>query len=138
MEAYHAADTYISKLLSKGYKVAICEQVEDPAQAKGIVKREVVRVVTPGTLTDSSMLDEKKNNFLMSIYKEGYCFGIAVVDLSTGEFASTKIIRGNTSDKLLDEIAKYSPTEIIANTKLFDDEQLLKSIKTDFLPIFHL
>jgi DNA mismatch repair protein MutS len=129
---YHAADTYISKLLSKGYKVAICEQVEDPAQAKGIVKREVVRVVTPGTLTDSSMLDEKKNNFLMSIYKEGYCFGIAVVDLSTGEFASTKIIRGNTSDKLLDEIAKYSPTEIIANTKLFDDEQLLKSIKNRF------
>ncbi|HHW30515.1 MAG TPA: DNA mismatch repair protein MutS [Clostridiaceae bacterium] len=129
---YHAAETYIAKLLSKGYKVAICEQTEDPALAKGIVKREVIRVITPGTLTESSMLDEKKNNFLMSIFKEGYCFGIAVVDLSTGEFVTTKITRGNTTSKLLDEIAKYSPSEIIANSALLEDNEQVKSIRNRF------
>ena len=83
---FHSSDSYISKLISKGYKVAICEQVEDSALAKGLVKRDVVRVITPGTVTDSSMLDEKKNNYLMSIYKNKNFFGIACVDLSTGDF----------------------------------------------------
>lgn len=129
---HHAADAYISKLLTKGYKVAICEQVEDASQAKGIVRREVIRVITPGTLIDSSMLDEKKNNYLMSIYKEGPCFGIAIVDLSTGEFSTTTIIRGNTYNKLLDEIAKYSPSEIIVNVSIIEDKHLIKSIKDRF------
>lgn len=121
---FHAADTYISRLIAKGFKVAVCEQVEDPALAKGIVKREVIRVITPGTVTDASMLDEKKNNYLMSIFKTGYCYGLAVVDISTGDFSSTGITWGNTAGKLADEIAKYSPSEIIGNGEFTSDKQL--------------
>ena len=83
---YHAADTYIAKLIEKGYKVAICEQLEDPKFAKGIVKRDVIKVVTPGTVVESSLLEDKKNNYIMSIYKEGIYFGLAVCDISTGDF----------------------------------------------------
>ncbi|HHW47439.1 MAG TPA: DNA mismatch repair protein MutS [Clostridiaceae bacterium] len=129
---FHAADSYISRLINKGYKVAICEQVEDPALAKGIVKREVIRVVTPGTVFDSSMLDERKNNYLMSVYKYGCFFGISIVDVSTGEFSSTNISWGNTVNKLLDEIAKYSPSEIIANSSFFDDTGLVENIRKRF------
>lgn len=129
---FHSADTYISKLINKGFKVAICEQVEDPALAKGIVKRDVIRIVTPGTITDSSMLDDKKNNYLMSIFKQGSFFGIAVVDITTGEFASTFITVGNTINKLMDEIAKYSPSEIIVNSTFFNDIQLSSNVKKRF------
>ena len=99
---HHSVQNYILKLIEKGYKVAICEQVEDAQLAKGIVKRDVVRIITPGTLIDSSMLDEKKNNYLMAIYKENYCYGIAVVDVSTGEFCATSIYFGNTKNKVID------------------------------------
>ena len=85
---YHAAETYIARLIEKGYKVAICEQLEDPKQAKGIVKRDVIRVVTPGTVMESNLLEEKKNNYIMSIYKKGIYFGIAVCDVTTGTFLS--------------------------------------------------
>jgi DNA mismatch repair protein MutS len=129
---FHSADSYILKLISKGFKVAICEQVEDPALAKGLVKRDVIRVVTPGTLTDSSMLDARKNNYLMSIYKSKFFFGIAVVDLSTGEFSCTRINFGNTINKLMDEIAKFSPSEIIVNNEFFNDSSLLDNIKKRF------
>ena len=129
---FHSADSYISKLVNKGYKVAICEQVEDPAQAKGIVKRDVVRVVTPGTVTESSMLEEKKNNYLMSIYKLKSYFGLAVTDLSTGEFLATSITLGNTIGKLFDELAKFSPSEIIVNGEFEKDTNLAKSIKDRF------
>ena len=78
---YHAAETYVARLISKGYKVAICEQLEDPKTAKGIVKRDVIRVVTPGTVTESNLLEEKRNNFIMSIFKKGIFFGIAVCDI---------------------------------------------------------
>ncbi len=122
---YHSADSYISRLINKGYKVAICEQVEDPALAKGIVKRDVVRVITPGTVTDSSMLDEKKNNYLLSVYRLGFLFGIAAVDITTGEFYATRITWGNTESKLIDEIARYSPSEIIANAEFSNDEELV-------------
>lgn len=115
---FHSADSYIAKLISKGYKVAICEQIEDPALAKGLVKRDVIRIVTPGTVTDSAMLDEKKNNYLMSIYKNKNYYGIACVDLTTGEFLSTHITFGNTFNKLMDEIAKFSPSEIVVNGEL--------------------
>ena len=87
---FHAAENYISKLIEKGYKVAICEQLEDPKEAKGIVKRDVIRVVTPGTVIETNMLDEKKNNYIMSIYKTGIYFGLAVCDVSTGEFLATR------------------------------------------------
>ena len=118
---FHSVEPYISKLINKGYKVAICEQMEDPSLAKGIVKREVIRVVTPGTITELSMLDEKKNNFLFSIYKNKVFFGVAAVDITTGDFLTTRIILGNTFVKLTDEIAKYSPSEIVVNAEMYND-----------------
>jgi len=129
---FHSADSYIAKLISKGYKVAICEQIEDPALAKGLVKRDVIRIVTPGTVTDSAMLDEKKNNYLMSIYKNKNYYGIACVDLTTGEFLSTHITFGNTFNKLMDEIAKFSPSEIVVNGEFFHDENIKKTLKQRF------
>ena len=120
---YHAIDSYIARLVQRGYKVAICEQMEDPALAKGIVKREVIRVVTPGTVTDMAMLDEKKNNYLVSIYAKKHMYGFAAVDVSTGYFATTRITWGNTLGKLLDEIAKYAPAEIITNRAFFDSKE---------------
>jgi len=129
---FHAADSYIPRLLNKGYKVAICEQVEDPALAKGIVKRDVIRVITPGTITDSSMLDERKNNYLMSVYKQSHSYGLAIVDISTGDFSTTRITWGNTLNKLIDEIAKFSPSEIIANSELYRDSSLIGTLRKRF------
>ena len=127
----HSSNGYVAKLVNKGYKVAICEQVEDPATAKGIVKREVVKVVTPGTVTDTEMLDDKKNNYLMAIKREGISFGISYVDISTGEFYSTLISEGNTKSKLIDEIAKINPAELIL-TKEQADEEVFVEIKKIF------
>lgn len=129
---FHSVNPYISKLIDKGYKVAICEQVEDPALAKGIVKREVIRVVTPGTVTELSMLDEKKNNFLLSIYKNKDFYGLAAVDVTTGEFFTTRVIWGNTFVKLMDEIARYSPSEIVVNTELYNDTSSINEIVSRF------
>ncbi len=109
---YHAVEGYLAKLVSKGYKVAICEQVEDPKLAKGIVKREVIRVVTPGTNLNVQTLDEGRNNFLMSIaYFQGKT-GISIADVTTGDYFLTEV---DDNKKLLDEINKYSPSEIICN-----------------------
>ncbi|KNY25762.1 DNA mismatch repair protein MutS domain protein [Pseudobacteroides cellulosolvens ATCC 35603 = DSM 2933] len=129
---FHSAEGYIARLVNKGYKVAICEQVEDPSVAKGIVKRDVVRVVTPGTVIDSSMLDERKNNYLMSIYKSNNYFGIAAVDITTGEFSATSVSWGNTIQKTIDEIAKFSPSEIITNRELCEDSSIVSNIKNRF------
>lgn len=107
---FHSAEGYITRLVSKGYKVAICEQVEDPKLAKGLVKREVIRVVTPGTNCSPEALDESKNNYLMGIVSTGNEFGISVVDVSTGEYLLTEV---DTPGKLLDEINKFMPSEII-------------------------
>ncbi len=115
---WHSVHNYIAKLINKGYKVAICEQMEDPAQAKGIVKREVTRIITPGTVTDPSMLEEKKNNYLMAVYCLQTYFGIATVDVTTGEFYATQISFGNTTKKLVDEIFRYQPSEILVNAHL--------------------
>jgi DNA mismatch repair protein MutS len=129
---YHSVDPYISKLVNKGYKVAICEQVEDPATTKGIVKREVKRVITPGTVTEASMLNEKKNNYLFTIYNSKYFFGLAQADISTGELSTTQILWGNTINKLMDEIAKFSPSEILINSSLSSDDTVIKNIKKRF------
>ena len=97
---HHSVNGYIAKLIGKGYKVAICEQMEDPATAKGIVKRDVTRVITPGTVIESNMLDDKKNNYLASIYRVGIYYGFAYSDVSTGEFSVTEItsnITGSSS-----------------------------------------
>ena len=109
---YHAADTYISRLVKKGYKVAIAEQLEDPKLAKGLVKRDIVKIVTPGTITSEFGLDETTNNYLMCIAYIGESFGICAVDVSTGELHLTQL---NDSKMVLDEINKYSPAELICN-----------------------
>ena len=109
---FHAAETYINRLVSNGHKVAICEQMEDPKQAKGIVKREVIKVVTPGTNLNSQALDETKNNYLMSIVYLGDVLGVAIADYSTGDFFVTEI---ETGAELIDEINKFVPSEIILN-----------------------
>ena len=129
---YHAAETYISRLISKGYKVAICEQLEDPKQAKGIVKRDVIRVVTPGTVIEANLLEDKKNNYIMSIYKNGIYFGVTVCDITTGDFRTTEIKETNNFAALLDEISKYSPAEIVVNTMLYDCKEEIDKIKERF------
>lgn len=129
---FHAADTYISRLIEKGYKVAICEQLEDPKQAKGIVKRGVIRVVTPGTVMESNLLDEKRNNYIMSIYKAGTFFGISVCDVSTGDFRTTEITDTNNFPKLLDEISRYNPAEIVVNSFMYDSLEEINKIKERF------
>src|SRR5881397_1644536 len=101
---HHAIDTYIARLVKKGFRVAICDQVEDPKKAKGLVKREVVRVVSPGTLTDSTYLDARQPSFLMSIVKTADRFGAAVVDLSTGEFTTAEYRGQDALQALADEI----------------------------------
>ncbi len=111
---HHSALTYISKLIQKGHKVAICEQVEDPSLAKGIVKREVVRVITPGTIIEQSLLDEKNNNYILSMYCEEGVYGIAYADISTGEFRTT-CIRDDKTQNVIDELVKIDPKEIIVN-----------------------
>lgn len=108
---FHSANAYISKLVESGYKVAIGEQMEDPATTKGLVKRDVIRVVTPGTVLEGSLLENKKNNYLMSLYKENENIGLTYVDISTGEVNATYL----KEDKLIEEIAKVHPTEIILN-----------------------
>lgn len=113
---YHALDNYLYRLVQKGYKVAIAEQMEDPKQAKGLVKREVIRVVTPGTITSAQALDETKNNYLMGIVYIDERFGIAVSDISTGDFLVTEVA---SERELADEINKFCPSEIICNDAFF-------------------
>ena len=132
---FHAVDIYVSRLVNKGYKVAICEQLEDPKQAKGIVKRDVIRVITPGTVIESNMLEEKKNNYIMSIIKKGIFFGLAVCDVSTGEFYATQIMGSNNFEKLLDEIARYTPSELVINQLMGDSTEEINKIK-DRLPVY--
>ena len=129
---HHAAEIYISKLIAKGYKVAICEQLEDPKTAKGIVKRGVIRVVTPGTVIESNMLEEKKNNYIMSIVKKGIYYGIAVCDVTTGDFYSTEIKENNNFPLVLDEIARYSPAELVVNSMMYDSKEEIGKIKERF------
>ncbi len=129
---FHAAENYIARLISKGYKVAICEQMEDPKETKGMVKREVVRVVTPGTVIESNLLEEKKNNYIMSIYKAGIYFGIGICDVSTGDFFATQIKENNNFSKLLDEISRYSPSEVIVNRMMFESKSEINKIKDRF------
>ena len=113
---YHAVDVYLNKLVAKGYKVAICEQAEDPKQAKGIVKREVIRIVTPGTNLSQQALDEGRNNYLMCLVYDNNQFGLAITDISTGDFYTTEVA---TLKELYDEIHRFSPSEIICNDSFY-------------------
>lgn len=123
---YHAVEGYLNKLVSKGYKVAICEQVEDPKQAKGIVKREVVRIVTPGTNLDTQALDETKNNYIMCIVYIADRYGLSIADVSTGDYFVTEL---EESAKLLDEIYRFMPSEIICNESYYMSGMDLDDLK---------
>ena len=123
---FHACDLYLNKLIEKGYKVAICEQVEDPKTAKGIVKREVVRVATPGTNLATQTLDETKNNYLMAIVSEKNQFGISLVDITTGDFYTTEL---TSLSKLYDEVNKFSPAEIICDENTLEAAHSFSIIK---------
>ncbi|WP_442920068.1 DNA mismatch repair protein MutS [Mediterraneibacter sp. NSJ-151] len=123
---YHAVDGHLTKLVSKGYKVAICEQVEDPKQAKGIVKREVVRIVTPGTILDAAAIDESKNNYIMCIVYIADRYGLSVADVTTGDYFVTELPDGQ---KLKDEIFKFMPSEIICNESFYMSGMDLEDMK---------
>ena len=122
---HHAAAAYVPRLVNKGYKVAICEQLEDPKEAKGIVKRGVVKIITPGTFVDSNSTLENNNTYLMAIYENDEKIGIAISDISTGEFKTTSF--NNIKISLLDEISKVSPKEILVDENL--SESLIDDIK---------
>ncbi len=133
---YHAADSYLGRLVQKGYKVAIAEQMEDPKQAKGLVKREVIRVVTPGTITSSQALDESRNNYLMGIVCLGEKLGVSVADITTGEFLVTEV---ESERCLVDEINKFSPSEVVCNDAFamcsMDLEQIRDRYQFAFYPL---
>ena len=127
---FHSADSYITKLVSKGYKVAICEQTEDPKMAKGIVKREVVKIITPGTVVDVEALDAKSNNYLMSILKIENKLGIAYIDITTGEFKVTEVEKDDDFVKLFNEINKIEPKEVLVTEDFYGE---IKEKLNDFL-----
>ena len=137
---HHVADSYISKLVDRGYKVAIADQLEDPAQAKGIVKRDVVKIITPGTITDSNILDEKSNNFLVSIYFDNFGVGISYVDNSTGEMYTSEFLSDeeNSYRFILDELGKTRPSEIICNNKMILNKKYIKTIKNKINPYINI
>ena len=127
---FHSADSYITKLVSKGYKVAICEQTEDPKMAKGIVKREVVKIITPGTVVNVEALDAKSNNYLMSILKIENKLGIAYIDITTGEFKVTEVEKDDDFVKLFNEVNKIEPKEVLVTEDFYGE---IKEKLDDFL-----
>lgn len=134
---YHSVDSYISRLIEKGYKVAVCEQLTDPALAKGLVERDVVRVFTPGTVIEESMLNERKNNYIAALFLCANTLGLAYCDVSTGEFTVAEFSSEKWVGELTDELARIEPTEIIANDALFLQETLVKRLQsTSFLECY--
>lgn len=125
---YHSCESYIARLIAKGYKVAICEQTEDPALAKGLVKREIVRIITPGTVTEQSMLDEVKNNFIASAYADRHGMGVCFADVSTGELFATES-REDISARMQNELGKFAPAELVLCPSLLDDQNLKRFLK---------
>ncbi|MEA4966447.1 MAG: DNA mismatch repair protein MutS [Oscillospiraceae bacterium] len=126
---FHAAESYIARLVAKGYKVAICEQMEDPALAKGLVKRDIVRIVTPGTVTESSMLEEGKNNYFACIYGEGDSCGLSFCDVSTGAFYATCLQGDDLSAKVLSELGRFSPSEVVRGGMAAEDAALTEALQ---------
>ncbi len=119
---FHSCEGYIARLVSRGYKVAICEQTEDPTTAKGLVKRDVIRVVTPGTVLESSMLDEGKNNYLCAVFGQGETVGLCFADVSTGDVRVTELSGEDVNGRLCSEMGRFSPSEILCNTALAKNE----------------
>ena len=123
---YHAADTYISRLVSKGHKVVICEQMEDPATAKGLVKRDITRIITPGTVTDNVMLDDRQNNYLCAICINNSEAGISFADASTGDVYATEVKGSFLYERIITEVEAYSPREVLINVPLSECPTSLK------------
>lgn len=126
---FHSADSYIARLVAKGYKVAICEQTEDPALAKGLVKRDVIRIHTPGTVIESTMLDESKNNFLCTLWLNGTAAGLCFADVSTGETNLTQINEKDPAAKIINELGRYMPSEIRYNSALAENVRIREFIR---------
>ena len=129
---YHSVDVYINRLIQKGYKVAICEQMEDPALAKGLVERDVIRIITPGTVIEERMLQEGKNNYLVSVFLADQHIGLAYADVSTGAFVAGELSGIQMQTELFDELTRLQPTEIIANDALFLQPLLQKRISASY------
>jgi DNA mismatch repair protein MutS len=130
---FHAADNYVSRLIEKGYKVAICEQVEEPGASKGIVKREVIRIVTPGTILEGSTVNEGKNNYICAIVLKDSTYGLSISDVTTGEWLTTSIGGVNAIRKLLDELAKFSPVECLLDKSTYNNNEITHFIKNRFV-----
>jgi len=126
---YHSADAYIARLIAKGYKVAICEQMEDPALAKGLVDRDVIRVISPGAVIDSSMLEEGRNNYLCAVYEDSAGAGLSFCDLSTGEFTATAFMGSDRMDHLLNDLGAYRPREALLSDGAFANADLTAFLK---------
>ena len=126
---FHSCEGYIAKLVSRGYKVAICEQTEDPKAAKGLVKRDVIRVITPGTVMEQSMLEEGKNNYICCLYSSDKTIGVCFCDISTGELNATEISGKDSYNKLINQLSSYSPKEILLGGKIIEIKQLPSFIK---------
>nr|WP_096205440.1 DNA mismatch repair protein MutS [Candidatus Methanoperedens nitroreducens] len=127
---YHAVDSYLPRLIKKGYKVAICEQLEDPKQAKGVVKRGVIRVITPGTAIDSSLVTDQSNNYLMSVSGEGLVFGVSFLDVSTGELITTQFTDNENYDRVMSEAARMRPAECILPPALYENQKLTERLRS--------
>ena len=123
---YHSAESYIARLVQKGYKVAICEQMEDPALAKGLVKRDIIRIVTPGTVVESSMLDESRNNYFACVYGEDGVYGLSFCDVSTGAFYATL---AENNDRLISELGRFAPTEVLRGGEAIENRELNEALQ---------
>ena len=127
---YHSADSYIARLIAKGYKIAICEQTEDPAQAKGLVDRDIIRVVTPGTVIASSMLEDRKNNYICAIYADSAAFGLCLCDISTGEVYASSFPAGEEGlGHLQNELARFHPAEAVLSSGAWNTDGLVPFLK---------
>ena len=127
---YHAAEAYISRLIAKGYKVAICEQMEDPAAAKGLVERDIIRIVTPGTVIEETMLEEGKNNFLCALCLDGGSAGLCFADLSTGEVSATGFDGPAWREHVENELGRFSPREVLLSPEAYGDEALKRFLSS--------
>ncbi|MFR7479108.1 MAG: DNA mismatch repair protein MutS, partial [Acutalibacteraceae bacterium] len=129
---FHSYETYLARLVSRGYKVAICEQMEDPATAKGLVKRDIIRVVTPGTVMENSMLEEGKNNYLCSVYGTGEQAGICLADISTGEARAMEVSGDDLGEAIYNELSRFSPSEVLLAGTLPQSAALEKRCREKF------
>ena len=129
---YHSAESYIARLVARGYKVAICEQMEDPALAKGLVKRDIIRIVTPGSVTESSMLVESKNNYYACVYGAAGTYGLCFCDVSTGAFSATQISGADAMQDVQNELGSFLPSEALLGGTAAGDETLADLLRERF------